>query len=140
PDAALRSLDHAGVVAREEEADAAGIVQLLEEVEETRRGVGVERGGRLVREDERGLAHDRARDGRALPLASRERGGPPVLQAREPDGRERRARAPHALLLGELADPERERDVLLGGEHGDQLVRLEDEAEALAAQARALRL
>ena len=78
-----------------------------------------------------------ARHRDALPLPAREGVRPPVLEPREADGRERGARARRAGLFGEAADPEGEGDVLLRREDGHELVRLEDEAEPLAAEPRA---
>ena len=57
---------------------------LAHELEDLGAGLRVEVAGRLVGEDDLGLAHERARDGDALLLATRELGRPvgePVAQA-----------------------------------------------------------
>src|SRR5207302_8734229 len=66
---------HAGqqgrIVSREDERDARGGIELGQEVEDARGGVGVEVGRRLVGDDELWLAGHGAGDGHALALTAR---------------------------------------------------------------------
>ena len=79
-----------------------------------------------------GLADERAGDRDALLLAARELRGAVAGALAEPDALERvaddGARQPRA------GEPRRQRDVLLGGQRAEQVERLEDEADLLAAQ------
>ena len=95
-------------------------------------GRAVEVAGRLVGEDDRRSAGERAGDGDALLLATRQLARAvrqPVAQADRVD----HVVDPRRVALG-AAEHQRQRDVLLGGERRDQVVRLEHEPDLLAAQ------
>src|SRR5205807_8232739 len=92
----------------------------------------IEIAGGLVREEEPRLTRDRARERDALLLAARELHGIVVPARAEADGVEQRRR-PRACV-GDAGELERDRDVLGGGERRDQMVGLEDEADAIAAK------
>src|SRR6185295_10877755 len=84
--------------------------------------------------DDGWLGDERAGDGDALLLAARELGGPmrpPVVEADLAD---------HLVDPGLVELPsrelERKHDVLLRGEHGQQVEELEDEADVLAPELR----
>src|SRR5204863_2037625 len=102
---------------------------LLELLELRARGgaeLGVEIGERLVEEEERRLAHDRARERDPLALASRELAGLAREQVPDPE----QARGPLDLLLplgrGHPLGLERKRDVSEDGEVRVEGVALED--------------
>ena len=90
----------------------------------------VEAARRLVAEEEPRPPHDRAGDRDALALAAREgpreRAGP----SEEPDPVEHLARLAASLGLRAAREEERQRDVLLGRQLRQQVVELEDEADA----------
>jgi hypothetical protein len=71
-DAVADVLDHAEVVGNEEVGQAEAVLQVLEQVEHLRLDRHVERGDRLVADDEVGLYGKRARDADSLALAAAE--------------------------------------------------------------------
>ena len=96
------------------------------------RGPGVEGAGRLVGQDDRGVGDQRPGDRDALLLAAGELRGQPPAPVAEPDLLQQR---PHPLPVDAVSgQPDRQPDVLLGGEVGHQVEALEDEADALAAE------
>ena len=109
-------------------------IVLAQEREHGAAGAGVERAGRLVGEDHVGLADERAGDRHALLLAARQLRRAVAGAVAEADALERvahgRAGQPPA------GEPRRQRDVLLGGQRAEQVERLEDEPDPLAAQPR----
>ena len=97
-------------------------------------GDRVEVAGRLVAEDDGRARDERARHGDALLLAARHLGGRCVAAIAEPDGVDERV---EPLAIGaSAADAQRQGDVLLRGQDGQQVVGLEDEADLAAAQQR----
>jgi acyl-CoA thioesterase-1 len=97
-------------------------------------GAGVERAGRLVGEHDVGAGHERPGDRNALLLTARQLAreiAEPIVEADRAD--DRVEPGPVLVLTGQ---GEREQDVLLRGERGDQVVLLEDESEPVAAQQR----
>src|SRR5438034_664070 len=122
------------VVRDEHERAAPLAVECEEELDDrgTRRRVEVAR--RLVGEQQRRCPRDRARQRHALLLTARELHGIVMTALAESDlvQQGERARA-HVRRTGEL---EGDRDVLGGGERRDQVVRLEDEADAVAPEPR----
>src|SRR6185369_1072306 len=62
---------HRAEAVRDEDRGAAGL-ERLESLEELVLTLGVDRGGGLVQDQELALAHERAREGEALPFAARE--------------------------------------------------------------------
>ena len=130
---------HAGhqllVVRREEEGDLPLLVQLDHQVEDPRRRLGVEVGGRLVGEHEDRARDERAGDGHALALPARELVRRVAGEVGEPDVGERLRDALAPLRDGELlVDEERQLDVLLHVEDRHQVEGLEDEADPAVAQ------
>src|SRR5262249_30319660 len=89
---------------------------------------------RLVGENQRSAADDRARDRHPLLLPARELAGKRVRPVGEPDGRQRVARLEPRQCRPVAAHVEREAHVLGGGEGGKQVIGLEDEADMLATQ------
>ena len=111
---------------------------LAQEREDLAAGARVEVAGRLVREHHRRLRDERTRDRDPLLLAARELGG----TVREPLGEaDRGGQLLEPAGVGLLAgDRERQDDVLLRGQHRQQVEELEDEADVLAPQLRQLRV
>src|SRR5206468_10653502 len=89
----------------------------------------VEVARRLVGEEERGLAHDRAGERRALSLALRELRGVGLRAGREADDAERVEDALGDLALGRPQHAEDEGDVLVDGADREELRVLEDDAD-----------
>ena len=96
-------------------------------------GVGVQVAGGLVGEDDRRLAHERPGAGHALDLTAGELGRPVGQALPEADGVDHLVEALRVDLLA--GDIQGQGDVLRRREGGDQVEGLEDEADALAAQA-----
>ncbi|MBA2297469.1 MAG: ATP-binding cassette domain-containing protein [Actinobacteria bacterium] len=95
-------------------------------------GGRVEVARRLVGEEHRRTRDERARDGDALLLAARELGWAMAPAIGEP-GRVEQLLEPLALDPG-TGDREREGDVLLGGEHRQEVEELEDETDVPPAK------
>jgi hypothetical protein len=102
-------------------------------------GLVVERGGGLVAHDEARVVHQRARDGHALLLAAGELRGQAVGLLGEPDARQQLAGAHDGLRARHALQHERDGHVLGGGERGQQVEGLEDEAHVPAAEGGQLR-
>ena len=138
PDPPFGPLDDARIVAGEQERDAARAVKLLEEVEEAA-SPSPSRATPWARRRGRGPARPRRRGRPRRAAAVRPTGRPaacPRAPPRPTAASAARARDAQSFLR-EPADPEREGDVLFRREDGHELVRLEDEAELLAPEARA---
>ena len=93
---------------------------------------GVEVAGRLVGEDDLRPAGEGAGDGDALLLAARELRRAVLQAVRQPDGLDDVVE-PGGVGLA-AGEARRERDVLGRGQRRDEVERLEDEADAVAAQ------
>ena len=85
-----------------------------------------------------GIGDDGARDADALLLAARQLTRIVLGAIRQPDDLQRDARALLPLRLRELREQQRQLDVLLGRQHGQQVVELEDEPDVLRAPLREL--
>src|SRR5437867_889605 len=113
-------------------------VEPVEQLEDLLGRLAVEVAGGLVGEQHRGVAHDRARDRHALLLAARELARVVVHAIGEPDQLEREQGALAALLAAHAHEQQRQLDVLERGQHRDQVVELEDEADVARAPHREL--
>ena len=122
-------------VVRDHHGRLAGVLHgLAQELEDLAAGLGVEVAGRLVREDDGRLRDQRAGDRDALLLAARELGRTVAAAILEADRLDQLV-AP-GLVRVLARDRQRQRDVLLGAQHRQQVEELEDEADVLAAELR----
>ncbi len=119
-----------GEVGHDDERLAHG-VHLEGEVEHGLGGMAVEVAGRLVGPHDRRLGHQRPGDRDPLLLATRKLGRPVRGPVAEPDPFEHGEGAVTGGAGPHAGHQQRELDVLGGGEHGDQVEALEDEAHAL---------
>ena len=114
----------------------AGLVQLVEELHDLRRGGRVEVAGGLVGEQDRGLVDQGAGDRHALALAARELVGLVVhAVARAPPSPARAARPLAPLAARHAGVDQRQLDVVQRVGAGQQVEGLEDEADLLVADA-----
>src|SRR5690606_4033319 len=125
-------------VVRDDHEGQALAVQLVEELEHGRRAHRVEVARRLVGEQHPRVGDHRAGDRDALPLPAREDSGMEVDAVREPDPVERREGALAPLVPRDARVEGREQDVVEHGAPVEQVERLEDEADRLPTQHRAL--
>src|SRR5581483_2915377 len=108
------------------------LYRLAEELEDLAAGPRVEVPGGLVGEDDGRLRDQRARDRDALLLAAGELGGTVRAAVREADRLDQLVEPVVVDLLA--GDRQRERDVLLGGQHRQQVEELEDEPDVLSPE------
>jgi hypothetical protein len=121
-----------GVVRHHHDGLAVLAVERLQQVEDLVAGLAVEVARRLVAEQQRRVGDDGARDADALLLAAREL--PRVVPRGRPGRRpSARCHALPALGLRQLRQQQRQLDVPLGGQHRQQVVELEHEADVLRA-------
>jgi hypothetical protein len=132
---ATRGAGGDGLVVRDDDQRQAVPVQFGEEAENRRRGLGIEVAGRLVAEQEARRAEQRPRNGDPLPLAAGKAGRQETGAVREADALDGGHRAVAPAAVGAVAVYLRQHDVFEDGPVGQQMERLEDEPDALAAQA-----
>ena len=129
PHAAHREmLEQIDVVARDQHRDA-DFVEAAEDLHHFQRQVRIEVAGRLVGDEDRRLAHDRARDADALLLAGRQLQRHALLAPEQADLIERRAHALADFLGADAGDDQRQRDVVEDRAVVQQLVILEHHAD-----------
>ena len=102
-------------------------------------GLGVQRAGRLVGQDQRPVADHGTRDRHPLRLPTGHLVGEPVGQLREPDIVERRQRGPAGGRPGDAVQLRRQAHVLRRGQRRDQVEVLEHVAHPAPAHRRQLR-
>jgi len=107
-----------------------------EDFEDVAPADGIEGSGGFVGEEDAGLAGEGAGDGNALFLAAGEVGGVSVALVGEADRFEQFGGGPGGL--GHAFEFAHDADVLFGGEGGEEVEALEDEAEQIAAEGRPL--
>ena len=125
-------------VVRDDDERRARRVELAQQLDDRRAGLRVQRAGRLVGEDDRGLADERAGDRRALALAAGELGRVVVEAVAEADAVERLARALAALRARHAGVEQAAGDVVDRRQPVEEVELLEDEAHAARAQRRQL--
>ncbi len=132
------ALGGAGVVGDHHDGLAVLLVERRQQVEDLVAGLAVEVAGGLVGQQQRRVGDDGAGDADALLLAARELARivfGAVGQAHDVEG------DGHPLLalgLRQVGEQQRQLDVALGGQHRQQVVELEDEADVVRAPAREL--
>src|SRR5271166_5736891 len=117
------------VMGNHDDGFAEALVQLFQNLENFRGGMAVEIAGRLVGEDERGIADDRARDGDTLLLASTELFGEMVDAIFETDELKGGQDMIAALLRSHLSKKQWRFNIFKRSEDGDQIESLEDVAD-----------
>lgn len=117
----------------EDESGAVGAVEIEEGVDDGGCGIGIEVAGGFVREEDFGAVHEGARDADALLFAAGELGGVVVEARGEADFFEEFDAALFGIAVA--LEFERDHDVFEGGEGGDELEVLEDEADFAVADA-----
>ena len=108
------------------------LVERGEQVDDRARIVGVQVAGGLVRDQHLRAVHDRARDAKPLLLASGERYRQRLLAGEETHLVEGRTHPPAGFVAAESRDAQRQCHVVERVAVGQQLVVLEDEADAPA--------
>ena len=121
---------------RRDDDDAARLREVTEEPEHAVDLDVVEVRGWLVGEHEWRIVRECPCDGDTLLLTTRHVGGAVVHPVVEPHLLEERFGARLRLALGDLARLRRDLDVLTGGEAGNQVERLEDDANRRCAGSR----
>ena len=116
----------------------AALVQPREQRHDFRAGLRVQVSRRLVREQDRGVVHERPRDGDALTLAAGQLVGPMRHAARQLDLVERGLRARLPIRRRHTGIDERQLDVVERRRARQQVESLEDEPDFLVADARQL--
>jgi hypothetical protein len=102
-------------------------------------GLGIQRAGRFVGQDQHRIVGQRPCNGNALALAARELVGRLSIWPSRPSEASRVAGALLLLLRGELAEPAHgQHHILPGGEFGQQKMKLEDKPEFGQSDPRAL--
>lgn len=133
------ALGGGGVVGDHDDGFVEVAVEFAEEFHDVVRGLFVEVAGGFVGNDEVGVHGDGAGNGNALLLSARELVGRVFGAVGKPDDGKCVFDLLAAFGFRERREHEREFDVLVGGEHGDEVVELEDEADVVGAPFRELR-
>ena len=124
-----------GVVGYDDEGLAVLVAEGEEELVELAGVLGVEVAAGLVGQDGHGAVHQCAGDGDALLLAAAEGGGLVGGAVVDLEFLQQLAGAGFGLTEGGAGDEGWDADVLQGGEFGQEVVGLEDEADVLVAEA-----
>ena len=122
------------VVGDEHDGDPALGVEPFQDGHDLGAGAGVEVAGRLVGEQQRRVADERAGDGDPLLLTAGHLRGSMTEAMAQPDRLKRRDRALLAFGPADSAVDQGQRDVVHGAGARQQLEGLEDEADGLVAQ------
>ena len=133
-DDALRMLRHFHIVGDDHHGVAA-LVQLAEDRQHFLAGLGVQRAGRFVRQDNFAAVDQRARDADALLLAAGKLAGLVVFAPLQAQPRQQLRRSLPPLIAPGVGVDGRNFNVAQRAEIGHQVVTLEDKADMLAAQA-----
>ena len=134
---ALGALRGVRIVRHHDDRLAVLAVERLQQVEDLVAGLAIEVAGRLVAQQQRRIGDDRAGDADALLLAAGELARVVLRAVAEADDVERgRRRACVRSRLRQLGQQQRQLDVLARGQHRQQVVELEDEADVPRAPAR----
>ena len=104
-------------------------VKRLQEAQDFVAGLAVEIAGRLVAKEQRGIGDDGAGDADALLFAAGELSWEMLRAIGEADDFECGGGVRAALFFGEVREKQRQLDVSLGAEDGEEIVELENEAD-----------
>jgi len=121
-----------GIVGHDDEGLAQVLAEPDHEVHDRLRRLLVEVTGGLVADDDGGVGHDGAGDGDSLLLAARELTRVVVVPVGDPDELHGGLHLLVAVLGGHAVKQKRKFDVLVGCEHGHEVVELEDVADVHA--------
>ena len=121
---------------RDEHAGSSGVAALAEQAKDGLPGLGVESTGRLVREDQSTLPHERPGDGDALLLPAGHVVGEPVRELGEVDLGQRGQRLAARSTYAQPVELSREADVLGCRQRRDEVEVLEDVPDLAPAQDR----
>ena len=125
----------ARIVGHHQDGLARLAVQRLEKVEHRIARLAVEVAGRLVAQQEQRIGDDGARDADPLFLAAGQFGRAVPGAVGKTDECQRRAGAAQPLGGRQVGQQQRQLDIALGGQHRQQVVGLEDEADVARAPA-----
>lgn len=131
-------LDDVHLVGDEQDGQAELLVEVAQQLEDGAGGLGVERGGRLVREEHLGVAYQGAGDADALLLAAGELAGVRLRLVGEADQVEQFEGLARAVAAWHAEDLQREFHIALDGARGEQVEVLEDHPDAAARRAQLL--
>src|ERR1044072_2875751 len=137
-DGAIGMFRKTGVVRYHADGGSA-VMQLFEERHDSLAVARVEVTRRFVREQDRRLARESARDGDTLLLAARKLAGQMLGAVAHADALQRFEHETFPVARTHPAIGQRELDVLINGEIADQVKALEDESDLAIANARAIR-
>ena len=115
-----------------------GAGDVAEQIEDDLAVVGVERGGGLIADDQRRLVDQGAGDGDALLLAAGEFARAFAPARADAHGFEHGPGAGDGRFGGQALDQQRHGDIFRGGDGGDQVELLENEADVIGAEPREL--
>ena len=132
------ALGRVRVVRHHDDGLAVVAVERLQQVENLVAGLAIEIARGLVAQQQRRIGDDGARDADALLLAAGELTRIVLGAIGQPDDFQRDARPLSPLRLRQLRQQQRQLDVPLGRQHGQEVVELEDEADVLRAPLREL--
>ena len=118
-----------GIVRHQQDRLSQFIPQFREQVEYLLGGVGVEVPGGLVGHDERRIGDDRPGDPHPLLLAAGELAGTMAEAVGQADQLQRRQHLAAPLRRRQRQQEQRQLDVLVGCQHRQEVIELEDKAE-----------
>jgi hypothetical protein len=131
---AVHVLAHAQVMCDNDPGAVVFVDEIRERLHDLIGAFGVKGGGRLVCQNDGRIMDQGTRDGDALLLAAGELRREVVQPVTEPETGEDLRRTEASRFIGFAVEAQHEFDVFSGSEKGDQVVRLEGEANLFAAQ------
>src|SRR5881409_3240843 len=125
----MRDMGYSGVVRHDDDRLSELLVEAAEQVEDLLSGLRVELPGGLVRQEERRVIREGHSDGDPLLLAAAQLVGTVARTLRHAHELEQLLPAFRADRRALPREPQRQFDVFFGGERGDEVEELEDEAD-----------
>ena len=135
-DRARAAFGHGVIVRDHQHRRAQAVVQIVNQLQDLRAGVGVQIAGGLIGKQNRREDAERAGDGHALALAAGEFVGQVIEAGAQLHEFEQLAGALVDLFAGPSAQVQRQRDVFQAGQRRQQVEELENETDLVAAHAR----